>query len=119
VLHHQPHGTLPDLSRIPLALGCHRPILSSDQASNLPGAVHFYDSAASVEIQVADIIAGIMRKKYIDGWRRPYMNKLKERLLRKEMGELCLLQFAELERFAYPTQTSNIYEEFARTPKDP
>lgn len=34
-----PHSTLPDLSRIPLALGCHRPILSSNQASKLPGAV--------------------------------------------------------------------------------
>ena len=39
MLHHQPHSTLPDLSRIPLALAYHRPILSSDQASNIPGAV--------------------------------------------------------------------------------
>jgi hypothetical protein len=40
VLQHQPHSTLPNLSRIPLALGSHRPILSSDQATTNPGAVH-------------------------------------------------------------------------------
>jgi len=39
VLHHQPHSALPDLSRIPLALGSRRPILSSDQATTNPGAV--------------------------------------------------------------------------------
>jgi len=83
----------------------------------LPKRIDFHDSSDSIEIQVADIIAGIMRKKYIDGWRRPYMTKLKERILRKESAELHLLQFAELVRFDRPLATSNIYEEFEHAPK--
>ena len=31
MLQHQPHRAFTNLYRIPLALGCHRPILSSDQ----------------------------------------------------------------------------------------
>jgi hypothetical protein len=81
--------------------------------------IDFYDSSESIDIQMADIIAGIMRKKYIDEWSHPYMTKLKERRLRKESGELHLLQFADLKRFNDPRPPDNIYEDFDRAERDP
>ncbi len=77
--------------------------------------INFYDSSTSIPVQLADIFAGIMRKKYLDGTYKHHFKRLEEKILKKERNDLHLLQFSELEKFNQPSPSDlNIYEEFER-----
>jgi hypothetical protein len=81
--------------------------------------IQFYDSARVVEIQVADIIAGIMRKKFVKHQNESFMERLAERIPRKEKGELHVLLFSDLRKFEQPPPSTNPYDELRSAPVDP